>query len=158
MLSASINSREDLDAAKDTPAHSQFMEMLQGSIFKLEKDDESKRWKFNEDLTLIKQFGFERSDFPNATPPNLPEYIAPPSHEPDPKMVGIDFEGVMCSATREDQNGLVAVIMAFTLQKEKFQPTSFGFSNGNKLTLTVRNMQKFLDAWMPFRQSFFKPE
>lgn len=88
---------------------------------------------------------------------NTPEPAdAPPP--PDPKMVGIEFDGVMCSATRDDQNGMVAVIVAFTLQKEKFQPTIFTFVNGSKLKLTAQNIQQFLGVWMPFRQSFFKPE
>jgi hypothetical protein len=85
----------------------------------------------------------------------LPSDPPPP---PDPKMVGIEFEGVMCSATRDDQNGLVAVIIAHQLQKTSFQPTEFKFVNGNRLLMTYENLPKFLAVWMPFRQSFFKPE
>lgn len=81
-----------------------------------------------------------------------------PANLPDPKMVGIEFEGVMCSATRDDQNGLVAVIIAHQLQKAAFQPTVFRFVNGNTLLMTFDNLPKFLAVWMPFRQSFFKPE
>jgi hypothetical protein len=83
---------------------------------------------------------------------------ADPPPPPDPKMVGIEFEGVMCSATRDDQNGLVAVIIAHQLQKASFQPTEFQFVNGNCLLMTYENLPKFLAVWMPFRQSFFKPE
>jgi hypothetical protein len=83
---------------------------------------------------------------------------ADPPPPPDPKMVGIEFEGVMCSATRDDQNGLVAVIIAHQLQKASFQPTEFQFVNGNRLLMTYENLPKFLAVWMPFRQSFFKPE
>ena len=83
---------------------------------------------------------------------------ADPPPPPDPKMVGIEFEGVMCSATRDDQNGLVAVIIAHQLQKASFQPTEFKFVNGNRLLMTYENLPKFLAVWMPFRQSFFKPE
>lgn len=82
----------------------------------------------------------------------------PPEPTPDPKMVGIEFEGVMCSATRDDQNGLVAVIIAHQLQKAAFQPTVFQFVNGNSLLMTYENLPKFLAVWMPFRQSFFKPD
>jgi hypothetical protein len=77
--------------------------------------------------------------------------------EPDARYVGIEFEGVMCSATKEDQNGLVAVLVAFTLQKAAFSPTEFQFVNGNKLVLTASNILQFTSVWMPFRQSFFKP-
>lgn len=78
--------------------------------------------------------------------------------EPDPRYVGIDFDGVMCSATRDDQNGLVAVLVAYQLQKAAFSPTLFRFVNGNKLLLTTENLIRFVGVWMPFRQSFFRPE
>ena len=82
---------------------------------------------------------------------------ASPLPPADPKMVGVSFGGVMCSATREDQNGLVAVLVAYQLQGQNFAPTEFQFSNGSKLTLNAQNMQAFIAVWMPFRQSFFKP-
>lgn len=82
---------------------------------------------------------------------------ADPLPPPDPKMVGVAFDGVMCSATRDDQNGLVAVLAAYQLQGANFAPTLFEFANGNKLRLTAQNMQSFIAVWMPFRQSFFKP-
>jgi hypothetical protein len=78
------------------------------------------------------------------------------SEIPDPKFVGITFNGVLCSATRDDQNGLIAVLVAFQLQKASFPPTKFYFQNGNVLTLTAENLLPFVGIWMPFRQSFFK--
>jgi hypothetical protein len=75
--------------------------------------------------------------------------------EPDPKLIGVEFEGVMCSATREDQNGLAAVMIGMQIQGALFQPTKFYFSNGNKLVLHLGNIQAFIATWMPFRQSFF---
>ncbi len=87
---------------------------------------------------------------------NTPEPAdAPPP--PDPKMVGIEFEGVMCSATRDDQNGILAVIVAYQLQGDAFKSTVFQFVNGTRLTITKENIKKFLGKWMPFRQSFFEP-
>lgn len=76
----------------------------------------------------------------------------------DPKLAGVLFEGVMCSATKEDQSGLVAVLAAFQLAPKVFAPTVFQFANGNRLTLSTDNILKFVGVWMPFRQSFFKPE
>jgi hypothetical protein len=87
---------------------------------------------------------------------NTPEPADPPP-PPDPKLVGIEFEGVMCSATREDQNGLVAVLTAYQLQGAAFQPTRFEFANGNSLVINKTNIQAFISVWMPFRQSFFLP-
>lgn len=83
---------------------------------------------------------------------------ADPPPAPDPKIKGVEFDGVMCGATRDDQNGLVAVLVAHALQKENFQPTDFYFANGNKLTLTAQNIEAFTAVWMPFRQLFFKPK
>lgn len=77
-----INTREDLDSIVGTPQHDEFMEMLKGSIYRLEKDDEAKTWVAVKDLTLIKQFGFALKDFPNVKPPELPEYVPPPSKVP----------------------------------------------------------------------------
>ncbi len=87
---------------------------------------------------------------------NTPEPADPPP-PPDPKLVGIEFDGVMCSATREDQNGLVAVLTAYQLQGAAFQPTRFEFANGNFLVINKTNIQAFISVWMPFRQSFFLP-
>ena len=79
----------------------------------------------------------------------------PPIVTPDPKLVGIEFEGVMCSATADDQAGLAAVLLAIQLQGAAFQPTRFYFSNGNILVISLANYQAFTGVWLPFRQSFF---
>lgn len=73
----------------------------------------------------------------------------------DPKMVGVEFEGVMCSATAEDQAGLAAVLLAIQLQGAAFHPTRFYFANGNTLIISLANWQAFAAVWLPFRQSFF---
>ncbi len=86
------------------------------------------------------------------------EELKPKPLPPDPKIVGIEFEGVMCSATRDDQNGLCAVLLASQMQGAAFKPTLYAFQNGNNLVLTKENMPAFMQTWMPFRQSFFKPE
>lgn len=82
----------------------------------------------------------------------------PPPPPPDPKIVGVEFQGVMCSATRDDQNGLTSVLVVYQLEGQAFQPTRFGFANGNSLVLTKDNLMPFLQVWKPFRQSFFTPE
>lgn len=76
----------------------------------------------------------------------------------DPKMVGVEFEGVMCSATEKDQNGLAAVLMAIQFQGATFKPTRFFFENGNTLILSLSNYESFASVWLPFRQSFFAAE
>jgi hypothetical protein len=80
-----------------------------------------------------------------------------PEPEPDPKLTGIEFEGVMCSATADDQNGLAAVLLAIQMQGSAFQPTRFFFANGNTLVISLENYQAFAAVWLPFRQSFFQP-
>ena len=79
----------------------------------------------------------------------------PPIVTPDPKLIGVEFEGVMCSATADDQAGLAAVLLAIQLQGEAFKPTRFEFDNGSELVITLENWQAFAAVWLPFRQSFF---
>ena len=76
--------------------------------------------------------------------------------KPDPKLTGIEFDGVMCSATREDQSGLTAVLLAYQLDGANFQPTRFRFENGSTLVLNKNNFLSFMEVWKPFRQSFFE--
>lgn len=83
----------------------------------------------------------------------LPEPIVAPI---DPKLIGVEFEGVMCSATGADQNGLTAVFVAIQMQGNAFPPTRFEFANGSKLIITLSNYQAFTLVWTPFRQSFFE--
>lgn len=73
----------------------------------------------------------------------------------DPKLVGVEFDGVMCSATGGDQNGLTAVLMTIQAQGAAFEPTRFSFENGSQLIITLQNCQALMDVWRPFRQSFF---
>jgi hypothetical protein len=81
--------------------------------------------------------------------------LAAPPAPIDPKLIGVEFDGVMCSATAQDQNGLAAVFLAIQLQGENFQPTRFEFDNGSTLIVTLANWQQFAAVWLPFRQSFF---
>ena len=96
------------------------------------------------------------SDNPNDAPP----HPAPEPAPQDPKLVGTLIEGVMCSATRDDQNGLTAVAMGITLARASgttFPDTVFKFANGNSLVITDANFDSIYAVWVPFRQSFFKP-
>jgi hypothetical protein len=74
---------------------------------------------------------------------------------PNPKLVGVEFQGVMCSATGNDQNGLMAVFTAIQVQGAAFPATRFEFDNGNELIITTANYQDFMAVWRPFRQSFY---
>jgi hypothetical protein len=73
-----INTREDLEAAKGTPEHDEFMQALKGSMTR--KQDVAVRpdnyndpdydgpeilpvWEDVEDLSTIKRFGFTKADF-----------------------------------------------------------------------------------------------
>lgn len=77
MQSAVINNREDLDAVAGTPAHDAFISMLAGSLWRLAKDDDAQTWRAIEDNSTIERYGFSRADFSDATPPDLPAYVAP---------------------------------------------------------------------------------
>lgn len=68
------------------------------------------------------------------------------------KLSGVEFEGVMCSATKEDMWGLASVKDWVRAGSS----TSFNFDNGNTLLLTPQNIDAFEAVWVPFRASFFQ--
>lgn len=68
------------------------------------------------------------------------------------KLAGVEFEGVMCSATKEDMWGLASVKDWVRAGSS----TNFNFDNGNTLTLTPQNIDAFEAVWIPFRASFFQ--
>ena len=67
------------------------------------------------------------------------------------KLTGVLFEGVMCSATKEDMWGLNAVNTSIMQGSSE----TFRFDNGNSLLLTPANATDFMGVWVPFRRSFF---
>lgn len=70
------------------------------------------------------------------------------------KLDGVEFEGVMYSATREDQNGLTAIFTG--ISGGLITGTNFQFENGAKLYLDQSNLSAFAQVWTAFRQSFFE--
>lgn len=70
-----INTRSDLDAITGTPEHEAFMNMLKGSIYRLEKDDQAKQWTLHIDTSTIKNYGFTLLDFPGLEEPAIPQYV-----------------------------------------------------------------------------------
>ncbi|AUR91082.1 hypothetical protein NVP1155O_09 [Vibrio phage 1.155.O._10N.222.55.B3] len=67
------------------------------------------------------------------------------------KLQGVEFEGVMCSATKEDMWGLNSV-HGFIVEGNA---VNFEFDNGSVLKLTADNVEAFYAVWSPFRASFF---
>ena len=72
--------------------------------------------------------------------------------EEEEKLKGFEFEGVWCSATEKDQNGLGATR---PVVKEYGQSIYFKFQNGNRLLITPTNQAAFEVAFIQFRASFF---
>jgi hypothetical protein len=71
-----INTKDDFNSA--TPEQqAAFKQLLQGSIYRLEKDDTLACWKAVEDTSTIERYGFTKADFPDAVAPALPVYVAP---------------------------------------------------------------------------------
>ena len=73
-----INTREDLDAIVGTPEHTEFMQMLKGSMTRkqnvqvypdgynqpnYEGEKLEPIWQDVEDLSIIERFGFVKADF-----------------------------------------------------------------------------------------------
>ena len=80
--------------------------------------------------------------------------------ESEKKVQGIEFEGVMCSATKDDQSGLTGMWMQYESLKavgkaDELVPQAFHFENGSVLVLTKDNIEAFRAVWLPFRMSFF---
>lgn len=82
---------------------------------------------------------------------NVPEPAEVPSTHIDPKLVGVEFQGILCSATKEDMWGLSAVAPWILAGNS----TAFEFDNGSTLVLTPENYQEFYVVWASFRASFF---
>ena len=77
------------------------------------------------------------------------------------KLAGVEINGVMCSATRADQDGLTAVSVGVIMARSSsttFPDTLFNFVNGTELLITDANFDGYFATWSVFRQSFFKPE
>lgn len=70
----------------------------------------------------------------------------------DEKIKGVEFEGVMCSATAMDSSGLMEA-REWVLAGNT---TVFEFENGSELRLTPDNIGLFEATYKPFRASFFK--
>lgn len=78
-------------------------------------------------------------------------FPAPTLPEVDHKLQGVLFEGVLCSATKEDMWGLSSVAPWV----QAGNSTAFEFDNGNTLVLTPDNYRAFTQVWGAFRASFF---
>lgn len=70
------------------------------------------------------------------------------------KLAGIEFEGVMCSATKEDMWGLSSILSVV----QQGMSVPFEFDSGETLILTPDNLEAFQAVWVPFRLSFFGEE
>jgi hypothetical protein len=76
----------------------------------------------------------------------------------DSKLTGIEILGVMCSATKTDQTGMLAVgfnKLLADMAGQPFPPTKFEFENGAELVITAANYATVQAIWVPFRQTFF---
>lgn len=77
-----VNSAEDLAALEGTVEYDEFLILLEGSLWRVERDDDRQTFVAIEDNTTIERYGLTRADFPNAQPPELPEWTPPPSTVP----------------------------------------------------------------------------
>ena len=87
-----------------------------------------------------------------------PEPLPPTDDEK--KKTGIEILGVMCSATKDDQMGLTAVGLDYSMTTAgggTFSSTKFEFANGNSLVINSDNFATIYNLWVPFRRSFFTP-
>lgn len=74
-----------------------------------------------------------------------------PLEEDELKMLGVEFNGVMCSLTWKDQFGLHSI----KSYVQAGMSINFEFANGNKLLITPANLNAFEATWLPARMAFF---
>lgn len=75
-----VNSVEDLSALKGTVEYDEFLTLLEGSLWRVERDDEQQTFVAIEDNSTIERYGLTRADFPDAQPPVLPEWRPVPAN------------------------------------------------------------------------------
>jgi len=108
-----INTRSDLDAIAGTPEHEAFINMLKGSIYRLEKDDAAKQWLREVDTSTIEKYGFTLADFADVAPPEIPVYEAlqnPRISEIKAELASIDLRSIRPS--REGDSARLAELEA----------------------------------------------
>ncbi len=70
------------------------------------------------------------------------------------KLTGFEYDGVMCSGTKDDQNGVTAIaLMIMNVPESTHNMT---FDNGNILKLTAENITDFVTQFSAFRSQFFE--
>lgn len=74
MTSLIVNSAEDLAALEGTVQYTEFLALLEGSLWRVERDDANQTFIAIEDNSTIERYGLTREDFPGAQPPELPEW------------------------------------------------------------------------------------
>jgi len=72
---ALINTRSDLEAIAGTHEFDEFINLLKGSIYRLERDDVAQVWRVITDTSSIERYGFKLENFADVLPPQVPEYI-----------------------------------------------------------------------------------
>lgn len=77
-----ISTRKDLDALAGTPEHDAFMQMLEGSLYRVHFDTGTRQWVATEDDTMIARYGFALTDFPDRQAPDLGGKTPPPPAYP----------------------------------------------------------------------------
>jgi len=82
MTSLIVNSAEDLAALEGTVQYTEFLTLLEGSLWRVERDEAAQTFVAIEDNSTIERYGLTREDFPNAQPPELPEWKPLPSKIP----------------------------------------------------------------------------
>jgi hypothetical protein len=82
---------------------------------------------------------------------NAPPELSAEQIRSNAMLAGVEFEGVMCSAFKEDQWGLSSV-RAYVLAGSEIP---FKFVNQNVIILNDENLAAFEAVWIPFRASFF---
>lgn len=111
-----INTRSDLDAIDGTPEHDAFINVLKGSIYRLEKDDAAQQWVLVTDTTTIEKYGFTVADFKGLTPPEVPAYVA--ATNPRIAEIKVELAAIDLKSIRPAREGDVARLATLEAQAQ----------------------------------------
>lgn len=112
-------------------------------------DDRGSDYWIGQNKYTKKDIGPLPDDAVTAEPPPLP--LTQEQIDRNAKLAGVDFDGIMCSATAEDMWGLNSIKDWVRAGND----VNFEFSNGSVLEITQANIDAFESIWAPFRASFF---
>lgn len=140
-----VNSADDLAKLKGTVEYVEFLKLLEGSLWRIERDDAQERFVAIEDNTTIERYGLTRADFPQAQPPELPEWKPLPSSVPQSVTPFQAKAALLQSGLLDDVEALIANPATDPLVKLAWN-TALAFERESPSILGIANALGWSDS------------